>query len=422
VFFGSAITGAGMEPLMAGIAELLPATVGDVDGPVTGSVFKIERGTGSEKIAYVRLFSGTVRIRDRLRFGADSEGKVTGVSVFDRGGAVQRPSVAAGQIGKLWGLSEARIGDRIGEIERGDASHQFAPPTLESAVIPCDPGDKQRLRVALAQLAEQDPLINVRQDDERQEIYVSLYGEVQKEVIQSTLADDFSLAVTFRETTMIYIERPAGRASALEILQSDAHPYSATVGLLVEPGPVGSGIAFKLDFDPRLIPIYIYKTAAKFIDAMTQYITHAMEKGRYGWRVTDCIVTMNECNYYIGDGPKKSVLPTPRTTAADFRELTSMVLREALDKAGTVVCEPMARARLEVPATKMGAVLSALARLGTDVETSDLRGDVSVIVTTLPSAQVRGLQEQLPGLTGGEGVVETTFGGYQPMHGRFPSR
>ena len=422
VFFGSAITGAGMEPLMAGIAELLPATVGDVDGPVTGSVFKIERGTGSEKIAYVRLFSGTVRIRDRLRFGADSEGKVTGVSVFDRGGAVQRPSVAAGQIGKLWGLSEARIGDRIGEIERGDASHQFAPPTLESAVIPCDPGDKQRLRVALAQLAEQDPLINVRQDDERQEIYVSLYGEVQKEVIQSTLADDFNLAVTFRETTMIYIERPAGRASALEILQSDAHPYSATVGLLVEPGPVGSGIAFKLDFDPRLIPIYIYKTAAKFIDAMTQYITHAMEKGRYGWRVTDCIVTMNECNYYIGDGPKKSVLPTPRTTAADFRELTSMVLREALDKAGTVVCEPMARARLEVPATKMGAVLSALARLGADVETSDLRGDVSVIVTTLPSAQVRGLQEQLPGLTGGEGVVETTFGGYQPMHGRFPSR
>jgi ribosomal protection tetracycline resistance protein len=347
---------------------------------------------------------------------------VTGVAVFDRGSAVQRPSVAAGQIGKLWGLSEARIGDRIGEMARGDAGHQFPPPTLESAVIPCDPGGKQRLRVALGQLAEQDPLINVRQDDERQEIYVSLYGEVQKEVIQSTLADDFNLAVTFRETTMIYIERPAGRASALEILQSDAHPYSATVGLLVEPGPDGSGIAFRLDFDPRLIPIYIYKTSAKFIDAMTQYIQNAMEKGRYGWRVTDCMVTMNECNYYIGDGPKKSVLPTSRTTAADFRELTPVVLREALGKAGTVVCEPMARVRLELPAARIGAVLSALARLGADVETSELHGDVSVVVTMLPSAQVRGLQEQLPGLTGGEGVVEATFGGYQPMHGRFPSR
>src|SRR5262249_32457499 len=100
----------------------------------------------------------------------------------------------------------------------------------------------------LSQLAEQDPLINLRQDDERQEIYVSLYGEVQKEVIQSTLASDFGLAVTFRETTMIYIERPTGCGSALEVLQSDAHPYSATVGLLIEPGPTDSGIEFRLSF------------------------------------------------------------------------------------------------------------------------------------------------------------------------------
>lgn len=354
VFFGSAITGAGIEPLMAGIAELLPATAGDVGGPVSGSIFKIERGSRAEKIAYVRMFSGTVRIRDRLRFGAGLEGKVTAVAVFERGHAVQRPSVCAGQIGKLCGLAEARIGDRIGELAQTGTGRQFPPPTLESAVIPCDPSDRQRLRVALGQLAEQDPLINLQQDDERQEIYVSLYGEVQKEVIQSTLADDFNLAVTFRETTMIYIERPIGRASALKILQSDTHPYSATVGLRVEPGPIDSGIEFRLDFDPRLIPIYIYKTAGNFIDAMTQYIRHAFEKGLNGWRVTDCIVTMNECNYYIGDGPKKRVLPTPRTTAADFRKLTPLVLMEALTQAGTVVCQPIARVRLETPRDEDG--------------------------------------------------------------------
>ena len=60
VFFGSAITGAGVDPLMAGIAELLPAAAGDADGPVSGTVFKIERGPAGEKIAYVRMFSGTV--------------------------------------------------------------------------------------------------------------------------------------------------------------------------------------------------------------------------------------------------------------------------------------------------------------------------------------------------------------------------
>jgi ribosomal protection tetracycline resistance protein len=367
------------------------------------------------------MFSGTVHVRDRLRFGSGPDGKVTAVAVFERGPAVQRQAVRAGQIGKLWGLAEARIGDRIGEAG-SDAGLQFPPPTLESAVVPCDPRDRNRLRVALGQLAEQDPLINLRQDDVRQEIYVSLYGAVQKEVIQATLADDFNVAATFRETTMIYIERPLGSASALEVLQSDSHPYSATVGLRVEPGPADSGVRFRLDFDPRRIPLYIYKTAGRFTDAMTQYIRHACEKGLYGWQVTDCLVTMNECDYYIGDGATKRVLPTPRTTAADFRKLTPLVLMEALRQAGTVVCQPMARVRLELPAPRMGDVLSALARLGAATETPQLDGELSVVTAMLSAAQVRTLQEQLPGLTGGEGVVDAGFGGYEPVPGSFTRR
>ena len=132
--------------------------------------------------------------------------------------------------------------------------------------------------MALGQIAEQDPLINVRQDDERQEIVVSLYGEVQKEVIQSTLANDYGVAVTFRETPMIYVERPVGRARAVRVLQSDKHPYSATVGLSVEPGPADSGIEFRLDIDPRTIPIYIYKTAGSFVEAMTRYVRQTCER------------------------------------------------------------------------------------------------------------------------------------------------
>ena len=129
---------------MAGIAELLPAAAGDVDGPVSGTVFKIERGASGEKIAYVRMFSGTVRTRDRLRLGDDSEGKVTAISVFDRGSSEQRAAVSAGEIGKLWGLGEVRIGDRIGEAGTAATRHRFAPPTLESAVVPAQPRGQAR--------------------------------------------------------------------------------------------------------------------------------------------------------------------------------------------------------------------------------------------------------------------------------------
>src|SRR6266566_2078510 len=422
VFFGSAITGAGIGPLMAGIAELLPAAAGDADGPVSGSVFKIERAIGGQKIAYVRISSGTVRTRDRLRFGVDLEDKVTAIAVFERGPAVQRESVSAGEIGKLWGLDDVQIGDRIGQVGTNGTRHQFPPPTLESVVVARDPADRARLRVALGQIAEQDPLMNLRQDDNRQETYVSLYGEVQKEVIQATLANDFGIEVTFRETTMIYIERPAGCGSAVEFLQADTHPFSATVGLRVEPGPTGSGIEFRLDVHARHVPIYIYKTAGSFTEAMTQYVRDTFLEGLHGWEVTDCVVTMNECNYYIGDGPKKQVLSTPRTTAADFRKLTPLVLMHALKRAGTVVCEPMARVTLEIPMAAMGAVLSALAQLGAAVDPPLVRGELCVLETLLPSAQVHGLQQQLPGLTSGEGVLESAFGGYRPVHGYIPIR
>jgi ribosomal protection tetracycline resistance protein len=155
---------------------------------------------------------------------------------------------------------------------------------------------------------------------------------------------------------------------------------------------------------------------------MTQYILDALEKGLYGWQITDCVVTMNECGYYIGDGPAKRVLPTPRTTTADFRSLTPLVLGKALRQTGTVVCQPMARVRLELPAARVGEVLSALARLGAATQAAPLDAELSVVTAMLPSAQVRGLQEQLPGLTGGEGVLDASFGGYEPVHGSFPTR
>ena len=260
VFFGSALTGAGVDSLTAGIAELLPAADGNGDGPVRGTVFKIERGPTGEKIAYVRMFSGAVQTRDRLRFGQDVERKVTAISVFDRGSAVQRSSVSAGQIGKLWGLGEVQIGDTIGDSE-ATPEHYFAPPTLETVVVPSDPEHKGALRVALAQLAEQDPLIDVRQDDSRQEISVSLYGEVQKEVIQATLANDFGLDVGFRETTTICIERLIGTGEAVEILNTESNPFRATVGLRVDPAPSDSGIDFRLQVGQDSVPLYIYKTA-----------------------------------------------------------------------------------------------------------------------------------------------------------------
>jgi ribosomal protection tetracycline resistance protein len=414
VFFGSALTGAGVEALTAGIAELLPATEGDPDGPAAGRIFKIERGPSGEKIAYVRMFSGTVRVRDRL-----TQGKVTALAPFADGTASRRDAVSAGGIARLWGLGEARIGDSVGErVTRQE--HRFAPPTLETVVVPREPDDRHRLRVALDQLAEQDPLIDVRQDDEREELSVSLYGEVQKEVIQATLAADFGVDVAFRETTTICVERPAGSGEAVEILHAETNPFAATIGLAVDPAPADSGVDFRLAVDPRTVPLYLYKTVEGFAEAIGRDVARTLQEGLHGWRVTDCIVTMTRCTYRVPDGPPS--VRGPLSTVADFRRLTPLVLAQALERAGTMVCEPVVRARLEVPAATIGAVLAALARLGAAAGPPSLAGELAAIEAVLPAARAQVLRQELPALTGGEGVLETDFAGYEPVAGEPPTR
>jgi ribosomal protection tetracycline resistance protein len=419
VFFGSAITGAGVPALMKGIAELLPSSTSDSEGHVSATIFKIERGTSAEKIAYVRMFSGTIRVRDQLRFGQGQVGKATAIAVFERGLAVQRLSVSAGAVAKLWGLTEVRIGDRIGENEEGGILHRFPPPTLEAVVVPASSADSARLRAALTQLAEQDPLINVRQDETSRGVSISLYGEVQKDVIQETLASEFGINVTFRETTPIHIERPIRIGEAVEVLHAESNPFLATIGLRIEPAPVDCGIDFQLAVDHSAVPLYIYKTIESFREHMAGYVSEALQEGLFGWRVSNCIVTMIECVYSIPDGPPSR--RGPPSTAADFRKLTPLVLRQALVEARVVVCEPTIRVSVEVPAATNGAVMSALARLGAAGQTASIRGQLATIEAVLRVAQTQELRRQLASLTGGEGIVESSFAGYQPVHGRQPS-
>jgi ribosomal protection tetracycline resistance protein len=426
VLFGSALTGAGVDGLMRALTELLPAAAGDRDAPVSASVFKVERGAGGEKVAYARMFAGTIRVRDRVRLrraGLEDgrEGKVTAIGVFDSGSAVRSGSVAAGQIAKLWGLEAVRIGDTVGEPPpRAGMRHSFPRPMLEAVVVPGRAADKAALYVALTQLAEQDPLIDVRRDETASEISVSLYGEVQKEVIEATLADDYGIEVGFRETTPIYVERPLGSGEAVEVLHAESNPFLATIGLRVERAPDDSGIEFGLRVDPRTVPLYLYKTLESFGEHMDEYVRQALREGLFGWQVTDCVVTMTRCEYSVPDGPPSR--RGPLSTAADFRKLTPIVLMRALERAGTAVCEPFARVRVETPTETIGAVVALLGRLGAAVETQSPGAELTTIGASLPAARLRGLQRHLPALTGGEGVLDSSFGGYEPVPGDPPTR
>ena len=404
VFLGSAITGAGVDVLVAGITELLPATAGDPDGRVAGTVFKVERGPAGERIAYLRLFSGTVRVRDRLSFGRDGERKVTAIRVFHGGASVRRGAMSAGQIGRLWGLGDVRIGDVVGERRTTRPAHHFAPPALEVVVVPRRPVDRGGLHAALVQLAEQDPLIDLRRDAVGQEDTLSLYGDVQKEVIEATLADEYGIDAEFRDSTTICVERPVRPGAAVELIGRAPNPFAATVGLRIDPAGPDSGIEYRLEVELGSLPLSFHK-------AVEETVRETLRQGLRGWQVTDCTVTMTHSGYW-----------SPVSTAADFRSLTPLVVMSALAHAGTTVCEPVHRFRLEVPPGVLAAMAPLLARLRAVPQRQSAKGASDIVEGEVPAASVHVLQRRLAALGGGEGLLEYVFAGYQPVSGAIPTR
>ncbi|MCQ1764256.1 TetM/TetW/TetO/TetS family tetracycline resistance ribosomal protection protein [Neorhizobium galegae] len=402
-FAGAAMTGVGLPALTSAITTLLPSRERDPGGPIAGRIFKIERGWGGEKLSYMYLASGTIQLRQYLDLPR-GPARVTGIHVFEAGGVHPAASFHAGQVARVSGLASARIGDAVGDdLLSGGRSH-FAPPTLETRVLARRPSDNVALWLALNQLAEQDPLINLRRNDDANEVFVSLYGEVQKEVIQSTLLTDFGIETVFEESTVICVERLVGTGAGLEIIFKEPNPFMATVGLRVEPRPEGAGNSFALEVDVGQMP-------ASFYRAVEDTVSETLKQGPFGWQIIDCHVAMTAARH-----------SSPVSTAADFRQLTPLVLAAALSVAQIVVCEPIDRFYLEAPVTALSGLHTLLAKSGAITRDSVIANGVARLEGTIASTMTQGVLQQLPGLTSGMGTMEYSFDHYARMAGPPRSR
>ncbi len=253
---------------------------------------------------------------------------------------------------------------------------------------------------ALRQLCAQDPLIDARLDGVDQELTVSLYGEVQKEVLAARLATEFGVEAEFMPTRTVYVERVSGIGEASEQVPTQ----NATLGLRVEPAPVGSGVDYRLAVERGwLLP--------SFHTAVEETLSTELREGLFGWRVTDCVVTLTQSRYSA---------PTP--PAGYFRWLTSVVLRAALQGAGTTVCAPVSEFELEIPAESISQVLQKLHAAGATPEPPTMQATRCRITGAIPSNRVHGFEQRLPGLTQGEGFLICRPAGYEPVQGPSPAR
>jgi ribosomal protection tetracycline resistance protein len=402
VLFGSAMSGTGISELIDAIVTYLPQASSIETNTLRGRVFKIERGSGGEKVCYARVDGGTLRVRERVSV-AGLDQRVTGLSVFDHGAAVPVKEVIAGRMTKVWGFEKAKIGDGIGTEQTNLLGGHFAQPFLESSVRPVKTEDRIRLYQALSQISEQDPLIGLRQDDAGTETYVSLYGEVQKEVIQETLAAEFGIQSKFSPSTVIHVERVIGIGEALD---EAPNPFIATIGLRIEPGKPGSGRVFALEINTGTVP-------AAFYNAVGEAAMRTLRQGVYGWEVVDCIVTMTH-----------SILHRDwaTSTAADHRKLAPLTTMAALASAATEVQEPIESFHFECPMDTLGEFARIVSEFGEITTEPIAKGLACTMEGHLRAAKVHDLRALIPAITRGEGFLETEFSHFARVSGAFPTR
>ncbi|MEU7239689.1 translation factor GTPase family protein [Streptomyces sparsogenes] len=454
VFFGSALSGEGVGALVGAMVRLLPPAPGGQDGAdgqegphgpdgadgadgaaPQGTVFAVERRAGAPgKTAYLRLFAGELAVRQRVtlhRHGpggtpVEYTGQITSLDVVGRVGAEAGAGrLTAGNIAKVRGLAEVRVGDRLGPAaattnaaatakadadaateagttaDTGTTAH-FAAPSLSTVVRARQPGPgpAARLHAALLTLADQDPLIHTRALPGGA-TSVLLYGEAQKEIIAATLARDFGIEADFEPSRPAHIERPVGVGEACEEIARRGHTgLWATIGLRVEPAPAGSGAAFRYETELGALP-------RAFHHAIEETVYETLAQGHDGRPVTDCVVTL-----------VRSGFCGPVSTAGDFRGLTPVVLERALRDAGTRVYEPCHAFELEIPHDALAPVSAQLTAAEADI--ADARETAGgepawLLEGRIPAREVHGVKRWLPGLTRGEAVWWSRPSGYRPL-------
>ncbi|WP_245922860.1 elongation factor G [Paractinoplanes atraurantiacus] len=402
---GSAITGAGVPQLRHILAGLLPRGARG-DGPLAGTVFAVDRD-GHGRRAWLRLWSGQLRVRDRVQLTGNRPQRVTEIAVSEPDGVRVRPSATAGQIAAVRGL-EARIGQHVGDPPRRHL-YRFPPPTRQALVEAVDPAQRLALFAGLAELADEDPLVDLRLDEHEAQAVIRLHGEVQKEVIAALLEDRYGVRARFSGTLTACIERVAGTGTAEDRIRERGNPYLAGIGLRIEAAEAGHGIEVRPGIEPgRLTPA--------FVAAIEEGVRAALRQGRHGWPVTDCVVTMTSSQYWPRQSrPHQKFDKSISSVAADFRNLAPVVVAAALRRAGTRVCQPIERFDLNLPPTTFDAVAALLGRLGAVIDDTTTTGGYLEVGGTLPSSRVPAVVAALPDLTGGEAVLTTRFDHYAPV-------
>jgi elongation factor G len=423
VLCGTALRNKGVQMLLDAVVDYLPSPLDlppmagkdpdtgedvpcptDPKAPASALVFKITTDPYMGRLAYFRVYSGTVHKGETL-FNAARRQRER-ISRLVRMHADRREEVEeipAGDIGAVLGLKATTTGETLCAETRPVILERitFPAPVIELAVEPRTKADQDKLSAALHRLAEEDPTFQVRKDERIDQTLLAGMGELHLDVLLERLRREFGVDTKVGRPHVAYYEtitRPA-RAETRFIKQTGGHGQFAVVELAVEPLPPGSGLVFENKVVGGAVP-------KEFIPAVEAGVRDGTTRGVLAEHpIVDLKVT-------LVDGKAHEVDSSERA----FRTAASMALRKAVSLADPVLLEPIMHLEVVVPEEFTGDVIGELSARAASITGIESRnGSGQSIQADVPLAVMFGYATALRSRTQGRGTFVMEFDRYAPI-------
>ena len=370
------------------------------DAPFAGLAFKIMTDPFVGQLTFVRVYRGVLEsgtyAYNTIKGKKERIGRIVKMHANKR---EEIKSLYAGEIGAVVGLKDTTTGDTLcDERERLVLERMHFPePVISVAVEPKTKPDQEKMGIALAKLAAEDPSFRVHTDEETGQTIISGMGELHLEILVDRMFREFKVEaevgapqVAYRESIRAEVKQEYKYAK-----QSGGRGQFGHVYLIVKPGEPGTGYTFNNDIKGGVIP-------KEYIPAVEKGCKEAMGKGVLaGYPIEDIEVTLYDGSYHEVDSSEMA-----------FKLAASMGFKEACRKANPAILEPMMKVEVEVPENFMGDVIGDLNRRRGQVNNMGDRSGNKIVDAFVPLSEMFGYSTDLRSATQGRASYSMEFDHY----------
>lgn len=387
-FFGSALRDTGVSELLQALSAL--TVMPEYPEAFGARVLKITYDTDRTRLTHLKITGGTLSAKETV----PDVGKIDRIRLYSGERFTVVPSVSAGDVCAVTGLTDSRAGDVYGCEKR--AAEPVLEPVLSYRVLPHNM-DSVKLLPLVRRLEEEDPTLHVLWEEATAEIHIEVMGAVQLEILQRELLERFEAEVTFDAGNIVYRETIANTVEGVGHFEPLRH--YAEVHLLLEPLPRGTGLEFRTDLSEDLLSGNWQRLI----------LTHLGEK-RHKGVLTGSYLTDVRITLVAGRAHPK------HTEGGDFRQATYRAVRQGLMHAENVLLEPRYAFRIRTPEESLGRIMHALDTSYADFTREVDEDDLAVLTGHAPVTTFRDFASEIPALTKGRGRISYRADGYQECH------